>query len=78
MALIKFMTKGCAPCAAVGQVLDNLEVEYQEVDLATDIDAAVAHKVRSVPTLLNTETGERLTGFPGIYKTQDWINDNKS
>lgn len=76
MTIIKFMTKGCAPCAAVGEVLDGMGIEYEEVDLALDIDSAILHKVRSVPTLLNTETGERMIGFDGIYKTQEWVNDN--
>lgn len=74
MAIIKFMSKGCAPCNAVGSVLDSMGIEYETVDIAEDIEKAIEHQVRSVPTLLNTETKERLLGFNGIYKTEEWIN----
>jgi glutaredoxin len=76
--IIKFYTEGCAPCKAVGHVLDNLKIDYDEVDIGKDIESAIHHKVRSVPTILNTETGATLVGFDGIYKTEEWINDNCS
>jgi|TARA_B110000908_G_C9932164_1_gene304466 glutaredoxin len=74
--IIKFMTEGCAPCRAVSQVLDLLGIEYEEVNIATDITRAVEHRIRSVPTIVNTETGATLIGFKGIYHTEEWVNDN--
>lgn len=76
MAIIKFMSKGCAPCAAVGNVLDSMGIEHDTIDIAEDIEKAIEYQVRSVPTILNTETNERLLGFNGIYKTEEWINVN--
>lgn len=74
--IIKFYTEGCAPCKAVSQVLNSLEIDYEEIDIGKDIDRAIHYKVRSVPTIINTETDATLVGFKGITETMEWINDN--
>jgi|TARA_R110000787_G_scaffold245896_2_gene351705 glutaredoxin len=76
--IIKFYTEGCAPCKAVTQVLNSMDIDYDEIDIGKDIESAIHHKIRSVPTVLNTETGATLVGFKSISKTQEWINDNCS
>ena len=73
--IIKFYTEGCAPCKAVSQVLNSLEINYEEIDIGKDIDPAIHYKVRSVPTVLNTETGATLVGFKGIMETTEWVNE---
>jgi len=74
--IIKFYTEGCAPCKAVSQVLNSLNIDYEEIDIGKDIDRAIHYKVRSVPTVINTETDATLVGFKGINETTEWINDN--
>jgi glutaredoxin len=74
--IIKFYTEGCAPCKAVSQVLNSLNIDYEEIDIGKDIDRAIHYKVRSVPTVINTETDATLVGFKGITETTEWINDN--
>ena len=76
--IIKFYTEGCQPCKAVSSVLNSNEIDYDEIDIGKDIKSAIHHKIRSVPTVLNTETGATLVGFNSISKTQEWINDNCS
>lgn len=76
--IIKFYTEGCAPCKAVSQVLNHNEIDYDEVDIGKDIESAIHHKVRSVPTILNTDTGATLVGFKGITQTQEWIDEHCS
>jgi len=76
--IIKFYTEGCQPCKAVGGILDNKGIEYEEIDIGKDIDSAIHYKVRSVPTVINTDTGATLVGFKGIYDTEEWINENCS
>ena len=76
--IIKFYTEGCAPCKAVGGILDNKGIEYEEIDIGKDIDSAIYYKVRSVPTVINTDTGATLVGFKGIYDTEGWINEHCS
>jgi glutaredoxin len=74
--IIKFYTEGCAPCKAVSQILNSLNIDYEEIDIGKDIDRAIHYKVRSVPTVINTETDATLVGFKGITETTEWINDN--
>jgi thioredoxin-like negative regulator of GroEL len=74
--IIKFYTEGCQPCKAVSTVLNHEEVDYEEIDIGKDIDAAIHYKVRSVPTVINTETGATLVGFKGIRETTEWINEH--
>ena len=76
--IIKFYTEGCQPCKAVSSVLNSNEIDYDEIDISKDIESAIHHKIRSVPTVLNTKTGATLVGFKSISKTQEWINDNCS
>lgn len=76
--IIKFYTEGCAPCKAVSAVLNSNEIDYDEVDIGKDIDSAIKYKVRSVPTVINTETGATLVGFKGITQTQEWIDEHCS
>jgi|TARA_R110001606_G_C15251744_1_gene637440 thioredoxin 1 len=76
--IIKFYTEGCAPCKAVSAVLNNYGIDYKEVDIGKDIDVAIKYKVRSVPTVINTDTGATLVGFKGIYETQEWVDDHCS
>ena len=66
------------PCKAVSTVLNHAEVDYEEIDIAKDIASAIKYRVRSVPTVLNTETGATLIGFKGIRETTEWVNDNCS
>ena len=74
--IIKFYTEGCAPCKAVSQVLNSLNIDYEEIDIGKDIDRAFHYKVRSVPTVINTETDATLVGFKGITQTTEWINEH--
>tara|TARA_R110000787_G_scaffold202605_1_gene313232 strand:+ start:339 stop:572 length:234 start_codon:yes stop_codon:yes gene_type:complete len=76
--IIKFYTEGCQPCKAVSRMLDQNEIIYEEIDIGKAIDSAIQYKVRSVPTVINTDTGATLVGFNGMLKTQEWIDDNCS
>ena len=75
--LMKFSSQGCGPCYALGVLLDEKMVDYEEVDVGKDIELAVAHKVLSVPTLLNTTTGSRLIGFKDKETVEAWLDDNQ-
>jgi|TARA_R110000822_G_scaffold131716_1_gene268819 thiol-disulfide isomerase/thioredoxin len=75
--IIKFYTEGCAPCKAVTQVMNSMEIPYHEINIGQNIGEAIKYKVMSVPTLLNAKTGERLVGFKSITHTTEWLNDNQ-
>ena len=74
--ITKFYTQSCGPCKMLTSVLDELGVEYKEVDVEADMQTAIDNHVSSVPTLINTETGSRLVGFKSKEKLQEWLNDN--
>lgn len=74
--IIKFYTPGCAPCRAITDILNQMEVEYVGIDISKNVMLAVEHQVMTVPTLINVEAKSRLVGFHGIFKTQEWLNDN--
>ena len=74
--IIKFYTTGCAPCKVVSTILDELQISYEDIDIGKDMESAIKHRVRTVPTLVNTETGKRLIGFKDKTTVEDWINDN--
>jgi len=76
--ILKFYTEGCSPCKAVSSILDDLGVVYNEIDIGKAMDSAIEHRVMSVPTLLNTETGERLVGFRSNAAVEAWVDDNYS
>jgi|TARA_B110000971_G_C19740012_1_gene377085 thioredoxin 1 len=76
--IIKFYTEGCQPCKAVTSILNSSEIDYEEIDIGKDISQAIRYRVKSVPTILNTDTGAELIGFKGITETQEWINEHCS
>lgn len=75
--LLKFYTEGCNPCYALSVLLDSMMINYESVDIEKDMQAAIDHRVMSVPVLLNTETGARLIGFKDKQTVEKWLNDNK-
>lgn len=75
--LIKFFTEGCSPCYALSLVLDEKMIPYSSVDINKDMDSAIAYRVMSVPTLLNTDTNARLVGFKDKETLEKWLNDNQ-
>jgi len=76
--LLKFFTEGCGPCYALSLVLDEKMITHGSIDINKDIDSAIAYRVMSVPTLLNTETGARMVGFKDKVTLEKWLNDNQS
>lgn len=76
--IIKFYTEGCMPCKVVTTILDDKGIIYTPVDIEKDMESAILHRVRSVPTLINTDTGTRLVGFKNRETVEDWLNGNRS
>ena len=36
--IIKFYTEGCAPCKAVSQILNSLNIDYEEIFISSVIE----------------------------------------
>jgi thioredoxin 1 len=83
--LLDFYSKSCPPCRALGPVLEELQVEFEnriafyKLDVAADdYKTATEYKVSSVPTLMIFANGsmvDRRTG--GVLKSEikKWIEE---
>lgn len=77
MNLIKFYSDSCAPCKLLSEALEDLGVEHTSVNIREDFDIALNHQVRSVPVLLDTDSGERFIGHSSKPKLEAWIDSIK-
>lgn len=73
MALLKFFTKNCEPCKLLSNILEKAEIKVKDVDARHDLTLVSAHNIRTVPTLVHEETGEKLVGLKSIIEIQKWI-----
>jgi len=71
-ALIDFWAEWCAPCRAVGPVLDELAQNYQgkftvgKVNVDEDPDLAAKFGVMNIPTLIFFKGGEEVDRVIGV------------
>ena len=85
MKLLFFSSPTCAPCAmmkpAFKTYVDDNQIEHEMVDVSDNPDAALTHKVRSVPTIIfmrgDDEIG-RLTGAQPITKIAQMYDVQKT
>jgi thiol-disulfide isomerase/thioredoxin len=72
MKLLRFGAEWCAPCRAIGPILDKILGDYDgmdyvyiDVDEVENTDTVSLYSIRSIPTLVIVEDGEekrRMTG----------------
>lgn len=61
--LVDYWAEWCAPCKAIGPILDELAVEYQgklriaKVDMDVDVQIGQKYGVRGMPTLMIFKNG---------------------
>ncbi|UYD57438.1 hypothetical protein OFDDKENP_00062 [Aeromonas phage B614] len=59
-----FGAEWCANCKMVKPMLANVKYEYIDIDSDEGTILAAKHGIRSLPTLLNTDTLDRFSGVP--------------
>ena len=83
--LFDLWSPGCAPCAALAPILDDLgrdfdgEVRICKADVAADTALGAGFSVRSVPTLALYRDGaevDRVVGFRSRAQLTAWIEDH--
>ena len=61
--LVDYWAEWCAPCKAIGPLLDELAVEYQgklriaKVNMDEDVELGQKYQVRGMPTLMIFKNG---------------------
>lgn len=69
--LLKFTSPTCQPCKELNRQLKEgtgigEQLELEEVDVTRNPDIVMQYGVRSVPTLVNVDTGEKIVGLEPI------------
>lgn len=74
MALLKFYTKTCEPCKKLSNLLETEGIETVGVDAKEAVELVASYGIRTVPTLVHEESGEKLVGLYPISEIRKWIN----
>lgn len=71
LKVLDFSAEWCGPCKKLSPIIDELTLEYTDVDIQKiDVDAnkdlAVEYKVRSIPTIIFIKDDEILHRHVGM------------
>ena len=78
--LVDFWAEWCAPCRALGPVIDELSGEYEgkakigKMDIDTNRDAAIKYEIQSIPSIIIFKDGEVLNKFVGISPKDELVS----
>lgn len=78
--IVDFFATWCQPCKAMAPAVDALaealagRAEVVKVDLEEGQDAAMKHKVRSVPTFIVFKDGVAAAQLTGMVPLQQFLN----
>ncbi|MDS0294747.1 thioredoxin family protein [Halogeometricum luteum] len=87
LVLVDFYTKGCTLCQSIEPVLGNVARAHEELTVAlcnprNDIGLVDRFGIRSVPTLILFEDGERVgtlaEGFQGGAAIDEFVAESRS
>ena len=75
-----FTAQWCGPCRMIKPIIQNISKKYKDkifigqVDVDSNIDSAIQHKISSVPTFLFFKNGKAVDKKTGFI-TEDQILD---
>ena len=83
MQLVKYGSTWCSPCQSLKKTLESVDlssVEFYEIDIDENPEAASDAKVRGVPTMIiYNDSGEevsRKVGTLNAIQIKQWLEEN--
>jgi thioredoxin 1 len=76
--LVDFWAEWCAPCRALGPVIESLSADFEgqatiaKLDVDANQQAAMRYGIRSIPTVLLFNKGELVDTFIGVRSRSDY------
>ena len=76
--LVDFWAEWCAPCRALGPVIESLAEDYEgravvaKVDVDANQGVAMQYGIRSIPTVMLFDKGEIVDTFVGVRAKADY------
>ena len=76
--LVDFWAEWCAPCRALGPVLESLSEDYSgrakiaKLDVDANQQVAMKYGIRSIPTVILFDKGEVVDSFVGVRPKPDY------
>jgi thioredoxin 1 len=76
MKVLKFYAEWCGPCKALTATINehyNGDVPIEEINIDTNIDAAIKYQIRSVPTcVLLDDSGNEIGRKVGVMTAEQF------
>ena len=72
--ILKFGAEWCNSCKQLSKTLQELNIDYEEIDVENNDDLVEAYHIQSLPTLLILEDDKELTRLIGNVPKSALIN----
>jgi thioredoxin 1 len=76
--LVDFWAEWCAPCRALGPIIESLSAEYDgkikiaKVDVDSNPQIAMQFGIRSIPTVILFDKGQIVDSYIGVRAKSDY------
>jgi len=76
--LVDFWAEWCAPCRALGPIVESLSADYEgrakiaKVDIDANQQIAMQFGIRSIPTVMLFDKGQIVDTFVGVRPKSDY------
>jgi thioredoxin 1 len=77
--LLHFTATWCQPCKSMEPLIqklvsENLDIDYNKIDVSDEFDPAVEYGVRGVPTFIALVDGKEVSRHTGVATAEKLLN----